>query len=106
MGFVVSCVGTEQSQEGESVAVKLKWLPTADKLLHAEKQASSDQVHVNGPDAWASLLTSAARPLKRQFSQLALENDTGRKQGKNSSPAIADAVSHGAGLMLAVEDEH
>ncbi len=97
--------GTEQSQEGESVAVKLKWLPTADELLHAETQASSDQVKVNGPDAWASLLTSAARPLKRQLSQLALENDTGRKQGKNSSPAIADAVSHGAGLMLAVEDE-
>ena len=67
-----AAVEVEGSQE--DVAVKLKWLPTADELLHAEQPAPADDGKANGADVWASLLTSAARPLKRQLNQLALEN--------------------------------
>ena len=106
-GMKPAAVETEGSQE--DVAVKLKWLPTADELLHAEEPAPADDGKANGAEVWASLLTSAARPLKRHLSQLALENDTNRK---NSFPqAIGDAVSfgscqnwNGGGCQLALHD--
>ena len=106
-GMKPAAVETEGSQE--DVAVKLKWLPTADELLHAEEPAPADDGKANGAEVWASLLTSAARPLKRQLSQLALENDTNRKN--SFPPAIGDAVSfgscqnwNGGGCQLALHD--
>ena len=106
-GMKAAAVETEGSQE--DVAVKLKWLPTADELLHAEEPAPADDGKANGAEVWASLLTSAARPLKRQLSQLALENDTNRKN--SFPPAIGDAVSfgscqnwNGGGCQLALHD--
>ena len=106
-GMKPAAVETEGSQE--DVAVKLKWLPTADELLHAEEPAPADDGKANGAEVWASLLTSAARPLKRQLSQLALENDTNRKN--SFLPAIGDAVSfgscqnwNGGGCQLALHD--
>ena len=106
-GMKPAAVETEGSQE--DVAVKLKWLPTADELLHAEEAAPADDGKANGAEVWASPLTSAARPLKRQLSQLALENDTNRKN--SFPPAIGDAVSfgscqnwNGGGCQLALHD--
>ena len=97
-GMKPAAVETEGSQE--DVAVKLKWLPTADELLHAEEAAPADDGKANGAEVWASLLTSAARPLKRQLSQLALENSL--------PPAIMSCAScqngKDGGCQLALHD--